>query len=68
MVLGGYDPEASTATDYAWFIWSEPKRCKLLVGAGPSFPMQHIPPCRARLTKHEDRTLALRRVPGFVAP
>lgn len=21
MVLGGYDPAASTATDYAWFIW-----------------------------------------------
>lgn len=68
MCLGGYDPDASTATDYAWFIWSEPNRCKLLVGADPSFPLQHIPPCRERLTKREDRALALRCVPGFVPP
>ncbi|AZG75979.1 SAM-dependent DNA methyltransferase [Methylocystis rosea] len=68
MCLGGYDPDGSTATDYAWFIWSEPKRCKLLVRADPSFPLQHIPPCRARLTKREDRALALRCVPGFVPP
>jgi hypothetical protein len=68
MCLGGYDPDASTATDYAWFIWSEPNRCKLLIGADPSFPLQHIPPCRARLTKPKDRTLALRCVPGFVPP
>ncbi|RNJ50281.1 SAM-dependent DNA methyltransferase [Methylocystis hirsuta] len=26
MVLGGYDPEASTATDYAWFLWSGGRR------------------------------------------
>ncbi|ULO22980.1 hypothetical protein [Methylocystis sp. SB2] len=68
MCLGGYDPDGSTATDYAWFIWSEPNRCKLLSAADPSFPMRHIPPCRARLTKREDRALALRRVPGFVPP
>ncbi|MGJ0535575.1 hypothetical protein [Methylocystis sp.] len=68
MCLGGYDPDGSTATDYAWFIWSEPKRCKLLDGADPSFPLQHIPPCRERLTKREDRALALRCVPGFVPP
>ncbi|MBM3653801.1 MAG: hypothetical protein FJX06_13370 [Alphaproteobacteria bacterium] len=68
MCLGGYDPDASTATDYAWFIWSEPNRCKLLVGADPSFPLQHIPPCRDRLTKREDRALALRCVPGFIPP
>lgn len=68
MCLGGYDPDASTATDYAWFIWSEPQRCRLLVGAGPSFPLHHIPPCRARLTKAGDRELALRHAPGFIPP
>ncbi len=70
MVLGGYDPAASTATDYAWFIWDRTP------GAGRAaqsdrrdgFLCQHIEPCQAQLAKREDRALALRCVPGFVSP
>lgn len=60
MVLGGYDPAASTATDYAWFVW-------------PAFnclptQLRHIPPCKDALWRDSDRELARRCVPGFVPP
>ncbi len=81
MCLGGYDPDASSATDYAWFIWASlPRRSSptfndgLILRAGwqslvgASIALHHIPPCRARLTKAGDRALALRHVTGFVPP
>jgi hypothetical protein len=61
MVLGGYDPAASTATDYAWFVW--PRR-----NYYADIELRHIPPCRAALSRDSDRELARRCVPGFVPP
>lgn len=72
MCLGGYDPNASTATDYAWFIWDRTPRAGGLAQSdrrmADGFLCQHIEPCQARLAKREDRALALRSVPGFVPP
>ncbi len=72
MVLGGYDPAASTATDYAWFIWMRTAEAGGLAQSdrriADGFPCQHIEPCQVRLTKREDLALALRSVPGFVPP
>jgi hypothetical protein len=48
MVKGRWDPEASTATSYAWFVWR-----KQLSGAARVF---WIPPnCRSALTAADDR-------------
>jgi hypothetical protein len=48
MVKGRWDPDASTATSYAWFVWS--KTCS----ASPR--VFWIPPrCREHLTHSEDR-------------
>lgn len=60
MVKGRWDPEASTATSYAWIVW---RRCPLLTGqAGPgswakAVPVLiWIPPgCRTRLEHADDR-------------
>lgn len=49
MVKGRWDPEASTATSYAWVIWWTPKR------AGTT-RLTWIPPgCRDDLTRANDR-------------
>lgn len=59
MVKGRWDPEASTATSYAWIVW---RRCALLPGqsrpswakGGPT--LIWIPPgCRQRLEHADDR-------------
>lgn len=60
MTLGRWDPKASTATAYGWFVWLKPG-----VGAGPGGRMSEgrpeiwpIPPgTRARLTRPEDARL-----------
>jgi hypothetical protein len=47
MTKGRWDPKASTATSYAWFVWSNP------LGRATGF--KWIPPgCRQRLTKPDD--------------
>lgn len=46
MVKGRHDPEASTATSYAWLVW----RTNWI--GGTSF--QWIPPCRRQLQKESD--------------
>ncbi len=48
MVKGRWDPDASTATSYAWFVWRK--------GASGSPRIFWIPPgCRAALTRPDDR-------------
>ncbi len=64
---GGYDPEGSTATMYAWFVWTV-EACRTLYIPG-AFPTALIPPGRrAALTKPSDAALAQRSVPGFIPP
>lgn len=47
MVKGRWDPDASTATAYSWFVWRMPN---------PGVTrLVWIPPCRARLTRADDR-------------
>ncbi len=48
MVKGRYDPAASTATAYAWFIWSKrhPAGAPIIMPLGPG--------ARARLTRPDD--------------
>jgi hypothetical protein len=48
MVKGRWDPHASTATSYAWFVW-----CKDIAGLPRIY---WIPPgCRRALTQDDDR-------------
>ena len=50
MVKGRWDPDASTATSYAWFVWRHLDR-------GRPTRISWIPPdCRERLTKSDDRS------------
>jgi hypothetical protein len=70
MCEGGWDPKASTATAYAWFIWVRDEH-----GEWPrpridlTFPFFLIPPgCKKVLTRESDAELAARFVPGFVPP
>lgn len=60
MVKGRWDPEASTATSYAWFVW---RRCALLPGqtgfgswrTGGTTLIWIPPGCRQRLEHPDDR-------------
>ena len=63
MVLGQWDPKASTATDYAWFVWMQPG-----AAADMSFQTRRLlslrpeiwpitPGTRARLTQPDDARL-----------
>lgn len=53
MVKGGWDPEASTATSYAWFVWSRT--------IGDKARLTWIPPdAERRLSRPGDRDLARR--------
>jgi hypothetical protein len=47
MLRGRWDPEASTATSYSWFVWVQ--------GAEPRAPFWIPPGCRASLTRPDDR-------------
>ena len=68
MVKGRWDPDASTATSYAWFVW-----CKSMVGE-PSRVFWIPPGCRTALTHPDDRrrfaawTLVPSDAPLFPAP
>jgi hypothetical protein len=46
LVMGRYDPEASTATAFMWLVW--------LKGAPPQAPFWIPPGCKAALTKPDD--------------
>lgn len=49
MTKGRWDPEADTATSYAWFVWTRPAR------PGAAFSGKIIPPgCRNSLTHDDD--------------
>lgn len=51
MVKGRWDPKASTATSYAWFVWIKDR---IPIGPG-KFQTVLIPPgCRTALTKPDD--------------
>lgn len=61
MTLGGWDPEGSTATPYAWFIWMKPEalatsRLPMLRegGRGCWIGMGIPPGTRQRLTRPDD--------------
>lgn len=47
MLRGRWEPDASTATSYSWFVW--------LRGAAPRAPFWIPPGCRATLTRADDR-------------
>lgn len=72
MCEGGLDPEGSTATMYAWFVWLRNPEARDMPGwyfcAPEELVVRLIPPCRARLSKPTDRLLACRHVPGWIAP
>jgi hypothetical protein len=48
MIKGRWDPNASTATAYAWFVW-----CRY--AAGPTLVVWIPPGCRANLSHPGDR-------------
>jgi hypothetical protein len=47
MVKGRYDPEASSATSYAWFVWDRLQR-------DSATHFHWIPPSKARLFRSDD--------------
>ena len=56
LIEGAWDPEASSATDYAWFIW---------IKGAPAQPVFHLPPgMQRRYSRAEDLVLA---TPGEAA-
>lgn len=57
MTVGGIDPATSTATSYAWFVWT---------AHAPQEPVRWIPfDAEQELTQPSDRRLVERRVPGW---
>lgn len=50
---GGYDPEASTATSYGWFVFHGRAPGVRTISNEPP-RLLHIPPCRERLTMPDD--------------
>jgi hypothetical protein len=48
LVKGRWDPDASTATSYAWFVWRQTRR-------EPTRAFWIPPGCRRRLTRADDR-------------
>ena len=77
MCEGGWDPQCSTATAYAWFVWikaagrwvlpsrfEEGRRIDALL-----LDTMLIPPGQKKaLSRPSDALLAARCVPGFVPP
>jgi hypothetical protein len=69
MVRGGWDPKASTATDYTWFVWLKDNGGGLVppqTGYGDLDVLLIPPGCCERYTMPADARLANRYVPGFV--
>jgi hypothetical protein len=70
MKLGEWDPKASTATAYAWFIWMQPEaaadmtsRTRRLINLRPEvWPI--APGTRERLSRPEDARLFGRKTPA----
>lgn len=61
MLLGGWDPDGSTATPAAWFVWLTPqaraqaRAPQLAMGGRSAFAGQMIPPgTKARLSRPDD--------------
>lgn len=51
---GGYDPEASTATAYSWFVWAKPGNLYEATEFHRGARTIWIPPCKELLTKPDD--------------
>ena len=75
MCEGGWDPDLSSATAYAWFVWmrGDPLHGGALIGPRGCQPgdldLFLIPPCRAALTRADDRArFAGRHPPGWISP
>lgn len=75
MCEGGWDPQLSTASAYAWFVWlrEEPDLAapwRLPSDRRPGhLDLFLIPPGQQRrLTRDGDRALAARHVPGWISP
>jgi hypothetical protein len=51
MLRGRLDPKGSTATDYAWVVWTKP--------AAAETRLMWIPPCRRRLERPDDYRTAV---------
>lgn len=72
MCEGGYDPELSGATAYAWFIWlrddlrGDWRKPVLWQPNDVRLDKYLIPPCKNRLRRDSDQALAARCVPGFM--
>lgn len=54
MLRGRWDPDASTATSYSWFVW--------LRGVVPRSPFWIPPGCRRALSRDDDRQRFARRI------
>ncbi|WP_262298181.1 SAM-dependent DNA methyltransferase [Microvirga sesbaniae] len=71
MCLGGWDPKLSTATAYAWYVWTRDDQGQWpRVQTQPFFITTFlIPPgCKESLTLPTDVVLAERFVPGWISP
>lgn len=75
MCEGGWDPDLASATAYAWFVWmrGDPLHGGALIGPRGCRPgdldLFLIPPCRAALTRPDDRArFAGRHPPGWISP
>ncbi|MCW2315296.1 hypothetical protein M2322_000830 [Rhodoblastus acidophilus] len=70
MCEGGWDPAASTATAYAWFVWRvENGRIVRLINRPRMWAQFMIPyGQKVALTREGDRRLAARFVAGWVPP
>lgn len=65
MTLGRWDPKASTATAYAWFVWLKPEAVDSIGGRGERPEVWPIPPgTRERLTQPYDARLFGAKGPG----
>lgn len=62
MVKGRWDPDASTATDYAWFVWR--RRAPVLPGASHPALVWIRPGRRAALSRPDDRARFAARPPA----
>jgi len=61
MVKGAYDPSASSATAYAWFVWTKEAPEGLRLGRTPT-ELHWIPPCKDELFRQGDDFLLDKRV------
>ena len=69
MCEGGWDPQGSTATQYAWFVWLKGGSGWLFTKEG-QFGLNLVRPGRAdlRARPSDAATFGARHVPGWIAP